>query len=198
MAERRGQRRRLRDPRRPRRDRRAHRSDARRAHVPEQSVSLIKVGQPVRVAVDAYPGEMFKATVRFVSPSLRADQRALTVEAVAPNPDGRLKPGLFATALDSAAAVRAGAPRSRDRGRDGRRHQPRLRRQGRQGRGADRHARRDGRERRSRSRAVSTTARPSRPSRRAGSPTARRPRTMRWTAISSPAFSRSRLQRIHR
>jgi multidrug efflux pump subunit AcrA (membrane-fusion protein) len=33
-----------------------------------------------------------------VSPSLRTDQRALTVEAVAPNRDGRLKPGLFATA----------------------------------------------------------------------------------------------------
>jgi RND family efflux transporter MFP subunit len=67
--------------------------------IPEQSVSLIKVGQPVRVAVEAYPGETFNATVRYVSPSLRADQRALTVEALASNPDGRLKPGLFATAL---------------------------------------------------------------------------------------------------
>ncbi|HEY0876785.1 MAG TPA: hypothetical protein VGD94_25135, partial [Vicinamibacterales bacterium] len=37
--------------------------------------------------------------IRFVSPALRADQRALTVEAIAPNPSGRLKPGLFATAL---------------------------------------------------------------------------------------------------
>ena len=35
-----------------------------------------------------------------MSPSLRPDQRALTVEAAAgPEPDGRLKPGLFATAL---------------------------------------------------------------------------------------------------
>ena len=67
--------------------------------IPEQSVSLIKVGQPVRVAVEAYPGEIFNATVRYVSPSLRSDQRALTVEALASNPDGRLKPGLFATAL---------------------------------------------------------------------------------------------------
>ena len=66
--------------------------------VPEQSVALIKAGQDVRLTVDAYPGEAFAATVRFVSPSLRADQRALTVEAVAPNPDGRLKPGLFASA----------------------------------------------------------------------------------------------------
>ncbi len=67
--------------------------------VPEQSISLVRVGQPVRVAVDAYPGEAFPATVRYVSPSLRADQRALTVEAIAGNSDARLKPGLFATAL---------------------------------------------------------------------------------------------------
>jgi len=33
-----------------------------------------------------------------VSPSLQADQRALTIEAIVPNPNGMLKPGLFATA----------------------------------------------------------------------------------------------------
>jgi multidrug efflux pump subunit AcrA (membrane-fusion protein) len=67
--------------------------------VPEQYLSLVQAGQAVRLAVDAYPGETFNAKVRFVSPALKADQRALTVEAVAPNADGRLKPGLFATAL---------------------------------------------------------------------------------------------------
>jgi len=67
--------------------------------IPEQAVSLIKSGQAVQISVDAYPGQTFPAKVRYVSPSLRTDQRALTVEAVAPNPDGRLKPGLFATAL---------------------------------------------------------------------------------------------------
>jgi RND family efflux transporter MFP subunit len=66
--------------------------------VPEQAVSLVKVGQPVRLTVDAYPNEVFEATIRFVSPALRTDQRALTVEAVMANPDGRLKPGFFATA----------------------------------------------------------------------------------------------------
>jgi RND family efflux transporter MFP subunit len=66
--------------------------------VPEQAISLVKAGQPVRLTVDAYPGETFDAKVRFISPALRADQRALTVEAIASNPDGRLKPGLFATA----------------------------------------------------------------------------------------------------
>ena len=66
--------------------------------VPEQQVSMVKVGQQVRLTVDAYPGEEFAATVRFISPALRSDQRALTVEAIAVNKDGRLKPGLFANA----------------------------------------------------------------------------------------------------
>ncbi len=67
--------------------------------VPEQYLSQVKEGQPVKLTVDAYPGENFAARVRFVSPSLKTDQRALTVEAIAPNRDGRLKPGLFATAF---------------------------------------------------------------------------------------------------
>jgi membrane fusion protein (multidrug efflux system) len=67
--------------------------------VPEQYLSLVKAGQQVRLTVDAYPGEVFTARVRFVSPALKKDQRALTVVAVADNADNRLKPGLFATAL---------------------------------------------------------------------------------------------------
>jgi membrane fusion protein (multidrug efflux system) len=48
--------------------------------------------------VDAYPGESFSGQVRFVSPSVKAETRALMVEAVVPNRDHRLKPGFFATA----------------------------------------------------------------------------------------------------
>ncbi len=76
--------------------------------VPEQYLSQVKEGQPVKLTVDAYPGETFRAKVRFVSPALKTDQRALTVEAIAPNLDARLKPGLFATAfLQKAAAAPA-------------------------------------------------------------------------------------------
>jgi membrane fusion protein (multidrug efflux system) len=67
--------------------------------VPEQYLSQVRTGQAVRLTVDAYPDEVFAAKVRFVSPALKSDQRALTVEAIAQNADGRLKPGLFATAL---------------------------------------------------------------------------------------------------
>jgi len=67
--------------------------------VPEQFVADVTVGQPVTFTVDAFMGRTFEGKVRYVSPSLRADQRALTVEAVVPNSNGELKPGMFATAL---------------------------------------------------------------------------------------------------
>jgi RND family efflux transporter MFP subunit len=66
--------------------------------VPEQAISSMAPGQPVTFDVDAYPGKHFEGKVKYVSPSLQADQRALTVEAIVPNADGVLKPGLFATA----------------------------------------------------------------------------------------------------
>jgi RND family efflux transporter MFP subunit len=69
-----------------------------RLTIPEQFVSAIGVGQPVDFIVDAYPGRQFEGKVRYVSPALQADQRALTVEAAVPNGTGELKPGLFATA----------------------------------------------------------------------------------------------------
>jgi membrane fusion protein (multidrug efflux system) len=66
--------------------------------VPEQFISAVAVGQPITFEVDAYPGRQFEGRIRYVSPTLQADQRALTVEAVVPNPGSELKPGLFATA----------------------------------------------------------------------------------------------------
>ena len=66
--------------------------------VPEQALSIVHQGQALELQVDAYPGRTFKGQVRYVSPALRADQRALTVEAMVPNTDGTLRPGLFATA----------------------------------------------------------------------------------------------------
>jgi RND family efflux transporter MFP subunit len=66
--------------------------------VPEQFVSAVAIGQPIVFEVDAYPGRQFQGRVRYVSPTLQADQRAMTVEAVVPNPGLELKPGLFATA----------------------------------------------------------------------------------------------------
>ena len=72
--------------------------------VPAQYVTAIAVGSAVNLQVDAYPGATFVGQVRFVSPALRSETRALTVEAVVANTDGRLRPGLFATARIEQAA----------------------------------------------------------------------------------------------
>jgi RND family efflux transporter MFP subunit len=66
--------------------------------VPEQYVSVVAPGRAVTFEVDAYPGETFSGQVRYVSPSVTAATRALMLEAVVPNPAGRLKPGFFAVA----------------------------------------------------------------------------------------------------
>lgn len=66
--------------------------------VPAQYVPAVAVGSAVSLEVDSVPGQTFVGQVRFVSPALRSDTRALVVEAVVDNADGRLRPGLFTTA----------------------------------------------------------------------------------------------------
>jgi membrane fusion protein (multidrug efflux system) len=44
------------------------------------------------------PDRVFEGTVRYVSASVGRQTRTLTVEAVVPNPDGTLRPGMFARA----------------------------------------------------------------------------------------------------
>lgn len=76
--------------------------------VPEQYVSAVAVGRAVTFEVDANPGETFTGQVRYVSPSVTAATRALTLEAIVPNTAGRLKPGFFATARIEEALKRPG------------------------------------------------------------------------------------------
>ncbi len=76
--------------------------------VPEQYVSAVAAGSAVTFEVDAYPGETFTGQVRYVSPSVKTETRALMIEAVVPNPSSRLKPGFFATARIEQAAKPAG------------------------------------------------------------------------------------------
>jgi RND family efflux transporter MFP subunit len=76
--------------------------------VPEQYVSAVAPGRAVSFDVDAYPGESFSGQVRYVSPSVTAATRALMLEAVVPNPNGRLKPGFFAVARIEEASRQPG------------------------------------------------------------------------------------------
>ncbi|NLT23378.1 MAG: efflux RND transporter periplasmic adaptor subunit [Syntrophorhabdus sp.] len=67
-----------------------------RFSVPERDIGRMKVGQEVHVRVDAFPGREFVGKVSIVFPSLEEKTRSLTVEALIPNGQDELKPGLFA------------------------------------------------------------------------------------------------------
>ena len=67
--------------------------------VPEKYSATVEAGQRVMVEITAFPEEQFEGKVRFVSPSIDESTRNFEVRAVIDNPENRLKPGSFASAL---------------------------------------------------------------------------------------------------
>ncbi len=66
--------------------------------IPEADLALVKTDMHVGFSVAAFGDQKFDATVKFISPNVREATRDLVVEAMVPNPDGKLKPGMFAVA----------------------------------------------------------------------------------------------------
>jgi RND family efflux transporter MFP subunit len=66
--------------------------------VPQQHIGQIAAGQKVSFQVDSFPEKTFEAEIRYISPTVSSDTRSLLVEAVTPNAEGLLRPGLFVTA----------------------------------------------------------------------------------------------------
>jgi multidrug efflux system membrane fusion protein len=65
--------------------------------VTEKGSAALKVGQTVRVAVDAYPGRTFEGKINAIEPQIATDTRNIRVQATFDNPDHILKPGMFTT-----------------------------------------------------------------------------------------------------
>jgi len=65
--------------------------------VTEKDSGELKVGQVVRITVDAYPGRTFQGKITTIEPQIMADTRNIKVQATIANPDHILKPGMFAT-----------------------------------------------------------------------------------------------------
>jgi membrane fusion protein, multidrug efflux system len=63
----------------------------------EKASAMIKVGQTVRVLVDAYPDKVFEGKITTIEPQINTDTRNIRVQATLANPDFILKPGMFAT-----------------------------------------------------------------------------------------------------
>lgn len=84
------------------------------AEVFEKDLSLVHEGQAASLSLEAYPGEVFTARVTYVYSTVSMEARTGRVRLEIPNPDGRLKPGMFASVrLDAPpTAVEITVPRT--------------------------------------------------------------------------------------
>lgn len=67
------------------------------AQVYEDQIAQVRDGQEVEATVEAYPGDVFKGRVAFHDPALNPATRTLGVRYDLENPEGTLRPGMFAT-----------------------------------------------------------------------------------------------------
>jgi membrane fusion protein, multidrug efflux system len=65
--------------------------------VTEKDSGQLKVGQTVRVVVDAYPNRNFQGKITTIEPQISTDTRNIRVQPTLDNPDHILKPGMFTT-----------------------------------------------------------------------------------------------------
>jgi Cu(I)/Ag(I) efflux system membrane fusion protein len=72
------------------------------AQIYEQDLAAVRLGLPVEVELDAFPGERFAGTVSLIYPGLTPETRTARVRVELDNPDGKLKADMFAAVLLSA------------------------------------------------------------------------------------------------
>ncbi len=65
--------------------------------VPERYLGQVSLGQKVAFAVAAFPKDRFEGEVYFISPQLNSTTRTALIKARIPNPDRKLKGGMFAS-----------------------------------------------------------------------------------------------------
>ena len=75
--------------------------------VPQQDTSRVKVGGSVRITADELSGTAFTGRVTAVDSVINPATRNVQVQATVPNPDGKLRPGMFVQ-----TAIVTGATRS--------------------------------------------------------------------------------------
>jgi len=62
----------------------------------ESDLTWLRYGQEVDFTVEAFPGETFHGRIAFIEPEVNQKTRTVPVRVNVPNPDRRLKPGMFA------------------------------------------------------------------------------------------------------
>ena len=68
------------------------------AQVFEEDLAAVETGHTATVEIDAFPGQHFSGDIAYVYPTLDPATRSVPVRIELANPDGRLKPGMFARA----------------------------------------------------------------------------------------------------
>ncbi|MHC1765310.1 MAG: efflux RND transporter periplasmic adaptor subunit [Verrucomicrobiia bacterium] len=63
--------------------------------VTDRDYGRLQTGLEARLATDAFPGEVFSGRIARIAPVFRETSRQARVELTVPNPEGRLKPGMF-------------------------------------------------------------------------------------------------------
>ena len=67
----------------------------------------VRIGNPVRLHLPAYPGKAWKGRLNFLYPNLDPKNRTVTARLSVPNPGGTLRPGTYADATVLAGAKKA-------------------------------------------------------------------------------------------
>ena len=73
--------------------------------VPERFLSQLQIGQTMAVSVATYPGQIFQGQVYFIDPRVDETTRTALLKARLPNPEHKLRPGMFGN-LDLSLKVR--------------------------------------------------------------------------------------------
>ena len=91
------------------------------ANVAEMDLPLLRLGQEVQIAVQAYPGRQFRARISNIGAAIDPNTRRVSVRSEVSDPKNELRPGMFANyvirtgrAEKSAAAPLAGVVREGD------------------------------------------------------------------------------------
>ncbi len=75
-------------------------------NLPESRLPALKLGQTVVVHVAAYPKDAFYGSVSYISPTVNPNNGAITLQAVLPNPNNKLSPGMFVSVTQVIAAAK--------------------------------------------------------------------------------------------
>ncbi|STY30798.1 hemolysin D [Legionella wadsworthii] len=64
-------------------------------YLPQQDLDKLELGQKVKVITDVFPDKIFEGKITTIQPIVDNATRNVTVEATLPNPNFKLKPGIF-------------------------------------------------------------------------------------------------------